>query len=62
MIEFIAILASLLIVIAFLPQAIQLVRFKTAGEVTFTTYIFFWMGVMMWLVYGIFQDNLAIIV
>jgi MtN3 and saliva related transmembrane protein len=62
MIELLAIIATILLIVAFIPQAIQLVKFKSTGEVTVSTYLFFWMGVMMWLVYGIFQDNIAIIV
>lgn len=47
---------------SFLPQAIMTIRTKDTASLSLGMYSLFTLGVLCWLIYGIFLDNWAIIV
>ncbi|MDM9380476.1 SemiSWEET transporter [Chlorogloeopsis sp. ULAP01] len=62
--EFLTILgltAATITTSAFLPQMIKTWQSKSAKDVSYTMLITFISGVFLWLVYGIFRQDLAII-
>jgi MtN3 and saliva related transmembrane protein len=48
--------------IAFLPQAIQTIKTKDTKAISLGMYILFTFGVLMWLIYGIFNKDWPIII
>ncbi|MBX2809897.1 MAG: SemiSWEET transporter [Cellvibrionaceae bacterium] len=60
--DYIGFAAAFLTTIAFLPQVLQVIRTRSTGDLSLGTYSFFWTGVVMWMVYGIVQGDLAIII
>jgi len=48
--------------IAFLPQAIQTIKTKDTKSISLGMYILFTFGVLMWLIYGIFNKDWPIII
>ncbi|MFQ4144757.1 SemiSWEET transporter [Chlorogloeopsis sp. ULAP02] len=62
--EFLTILgltAATITTSAFLPQMIKTWQSKSAKDVSYTMLITFISGVFLWLIYGIFRQDLAII-
>jgi MtN3 and saliva related transmembrane protein len=53
--------AGLCTTAAFLPQAIRVWRLKRAEEISLTTFLVFSIGVLVWLIYGLFLDSLPIV-
>ncbi len=53
--------AGILTTLAFLPQVIRTWRTKSAADLSFTTFILFCVGVVLWLCYGILLRDLPII-
>lgn len=47
--------------LAFLPQAVKNWRTKSAGDLSFTTFGLFTVGVLLWLAYGLLIRDLPII-
>ena len=54
-------LAALLTTFSFLPQAVLTLRTRKTDEISLTMYLMLNLGIMCWLVYGLVQDDLAII-
>lgn len=54
--------AATLTTTAFLPQLIKTWRTKSAKDLSFVMLITFSSGVLLWLLYGIYQNALPIIV
>ena len=54
--------AATLTTIAFLPQAIQVIKTKSTRDISLTMYLVFTAGVGFWLTYGILLGALPIIV
>lgn len=48
--------------ISFLPQAIKVIKTRDTASLSLMMYIIFTTGVILWLLYGIFRDDLAIII
>jgi len=48
--------------IAFLPQAIQTIKTKDTKAISLGMYVLFTFGVLMWLIYGIFNKDWPIII
>ncbi len=46
---------------AFIPQAIKVFRTKKTEDLSFRTFLFLSMGIILWIVYGIFLESLPII-
>ncbi|MCX7593823.1 MAG: SemiSWEET transporter [Fischerella sp.] len=47
---------------AFLPQMMKTWQTKSAKDVSYTMLIIFIIGIFLWLLYGIFRHDLAIII
>ncbi|PMB01523.1 hypothetical protein CEN49_27455 [Fischerella thermalis CCMEE 5273] len=53
--------AATLTTSAFLPQMLKTWQSKSAKDVSYTMLITFIVGIFLWLIYGIFRQDLAII-
>ncbi len=60
-IKILGLLAALCTTIAFLPQAIKIIRTKDTSSISTAMYSLFTIGTLMWLVYGIFSHNIPVI-
>jgi len=54
--------AAVCITVSFVPQLVQTLRTKKAGDVAWGMLITFIIGVILWLIYGILIHSLPIIV
>lgn len=59
--DLIGYLAALLTTASFLPQAILTLRTRDTASLSLSMYGIFTLGVLLWLIYGIYLHNLAII-
>ncbi len=59
--ESIGILAAILTTSAFIPQVYKIYKEKKAQGVSLTMYLIMFIGVLLWLVYGILIGSIAII-
>ncbi|MCX7099859.1 MAG: SemiSWEET transporter [Methylococcales bacterium] len=59
--EMIGYLAATLTTASFLPQAILTIRTKDTESLSLSMYSLFTLGVLCWLIYGIYIDDKAII-
>ena len=59
--EMIGYLAATLTTASFLPQAILTIRTRDTESLSLSMYSLFTMGVLCWLIYGIYISNKAII-
>lgn len=59
--DLIGYLAALSTTASFLPQAILTIRTRDTASLSLTMYSVFTFGVLLWLIYGIYLHNLAII-
>ena len=55
-------IAATLTTIAFLPQAIQVIKTKSTRDISLVMYLVFTIGVAFWLTYGILLDAVPIII
>jgi MtN3 and saliva related transmembrane protein len=55
-------IAAALTTISFLPQAIKTIKTKDTGGLSFPMYFLFVTGVSLWLVYGMLNDQMPIII
>lgn len=60
-IQFIGIIAAILTTVSFLPQAIKAIKTKDTKGISLSMYCIFFLGVTLWLIYGILVNNLPII-
>ena len=60
--ESIGLLATILTTSAFVPQVYKLYKEKNAQGVSLTMYLIMFIGVLLWLLYGILIGSIAIIV
>ena len=58
----IGIAAGFLTTISFLPQALKVWQSRSAKDLSLIMYVFFTIGVFLWMVYGIMLKELPIIV
>jgi MtN3 and saliva related transmembrane protein len=61
MIQFLGLTAGLLTTIAFLPQVIKTWKMRSAKDLSLSTFSLFFIGVTLWLVYGLILNDLPII-
>jgi MtN3 and saliva related transmembrane protein len=61
-IEYLGITGGLLCAIAFLPQIIQIVKTKSAKDVSLTMYLIYTIGLIMWISYGYIMNSPAIMI
>ena len=60
--ESIGITAAILTTSAFIPQVYKIYKEKKAQGVSLTMYLIMFVGVLLWLVYGVLIGSIAIIV
>lgn len=60
--ELIGYLAATLTTASFLPQAIMTIKTRDTESLSLGMYSMFALGVLLWLVYGIYLSNMAIII
>jgi MtN3 and saliva related transmembrane protein len=61
-IELIGFLAGTLTTISFLPQVITIWKTKSTKDISFSMYLLFLMGIILWLLYGILIHSYSIII
>ncbi|MEX1384015.1 SemiSWEET family sugar transporter [Lutibacter sp.] len=59
--EIIGLIAAVLTTAAFVPQVYKTWKTKSAGNISLTMYIAMFIGILLWLVYGIHLKSLAMI-
>ena len=60
--ELIGIIAAILTTSAFIPQVYKIYKEKKAQGVSLTMYLIMFVGVLLWLVYGVLIGSIAIII
>ena len=60
--ESIGIIAAILTASAFIPQVYKIYKEKKAQGVSLTMYLIMFVGVLLWLVYGVLIGSIAIII
>jgi MtN3 and saliva related transmembrane protein len=60
--EIIGLVAAVLTTSAYVPQVYKTWKTKSAGNISLTMYIAMFCGIMLWLIYGIHLNSLAMIV
>lgn len=53
-------LAAFLTTVSFLPQAIKTVRTRDTSSISLGMYVFFTLGVIFWMVYGLYTGQPSI--
>jgi MtN3 and saliva related transmembrane protein len=53
-------IAAVLTTLSFLPQAIKTIRTRDTRSISLPMYAMFFVGVVLWLIYGYMTDNGAI--
>ena len=61
-IELIGLLAAILTTIAFIPQVYKVIKTKSVVGLSFTTYLIFTIGVLLWLIYGFLKSSISMII
>ena len=59
--EIIGLIAAVLTTYAYVPQVYKTWRSKSAGNLSLTMYIIMFLGIVLWLIYGIHLNSLAMI-
>ncbi len=60
--KFIGFTAAILTTLSFLPQAIKTIKTRNTKDLSLTMYSIFSIGVMLWFIYGIFINDLPVII
>jgi len=60
--EIIGLLAALLTTASFVPQVYKTWKSKSADSLSLTMYLVFFVGIILWLVYGIHLNSLSMII
>lgn len=60
-IEIIGLIAATCTTVAFVPQVYKALREKSTADISLTMYLVLFVGLILWLVYGIHHNSLAII-
>jgi MtN3 and saliva related transmembrane protein len=58
--SFLGLAAGFLTTLAFLPQVIRTWRTRSTEDISLVTYATFSLGVLLWLLYGLAQGDIAI--
>ena len=59
--EIIGLAAATLTTAAFVPQVYKTWKTKSVDELSLTMYLVFFIGIVLWLIYGIYIDSFSII-
>jgi MtN3 and saliva related transmembrane protein len=60
-ITIIGLIAGTLTTLAFVPQVLQTWKSKSTKDVSLNTFLMFCIGVFLWLIYGLFKQDIAVI-
>ncbi len=60
--EIVGLVAAFLTTSAYIPQVYKTWKTKSAGNISLTMYIAMFVGIILWLLYGIHLNSLAMIV
>ena len=60
LITFTGFIAAGLTTASFLPQAIKTIKTKNTGSISLSMYTLFALGTLLWLLFGIFSNNMPI--
>jgi len=60
--EIIGLIAAVLTTAAYVPQVYKTWKIKSAGNLSLTMYIAMFVGIVLWLVYGIHLNSFAMII
>ena len=60
-IKILGLVAAFCTTIAFLPQAIKIIRTKDTSSISTAMYSLFTVGTLMWLLYGIYSHNIPVV-
>ncbi|HSQ45488.1 MAG TPA: SemiSWEET transporter [Lutibacter sp.] len=60
-VEMIGFVAAVLTTSAFVPQVYKTWKSKSAESLSLTMYLVFFVGIILWLIYGIYINSLAMI-
>ncbi|MCT7972234.1 SemiSWEET transporter [Laspinema olomoucense] len=60
-ITIIGLLAGTLTTLAFVPQVLHTWKSKSTKDVSLKTFLMFCSGILLWLIYGLFKQDMAII-
>ncbi len=60
-IEVLGLVAACLTTAAFVPQVYKTWKVKSAKEISLTMYTVFFIGVLLWFVYGVLIDSLPVV-
>ncbi|WP_010298047.1 SemiSWEET transporter [Candidatus Odyssella thessalonicensis] len=61
-IELIGLSAGMLTTLAFLPQVIKVIKTHSVKNISVSMYIIFCLGLILWIIYGIYLDSTPIII
>lgn len=61
-VEVLGLTAGFLTTVSFIPQVIKTWRSRSAKDLSLGMFMIFWMGVFLWLVYGLIIENLPIVI
>ncbi len=60
-ITLLGLLAGTLTTVAFVPQVLKTWKSKSTKDVSLNTFLMFCTGVFLWLIYGLFKQDIAVI-
>ena len=60
--EIVGLLAALLTTASFVPQVYKTWKSKSADSLSLTMYLVFFVGIILWLLYGIHLESLSMII
>ena len=60
-VKILGLVAAFCTTIAFLPQAIKIIRTKDTSSISTAMYSLFTVGTLMWLLYGIYSRNMPVV-
>tara|TARA_R110002073_G_scaffold57778_4_gene146662 strand:+ start:70197 stop:70451 length:255 start_codon:yes stop_codon:yes gene_type:complete len=60
-IELIGLAAAVLTTASFLPQVYKTWKTKSAASLSLTMYISFFIGIILWLIYGYYKESISMI-
>ena len=59
--EIIGLIAAVLTTSSYVPQVYRTWKSKEAGDLSLTMYVVMFIGIVLWLIYGIYLNSLAMI-
>jgi MtN3 and saliva related transmembrane protein len=59
--ELLGYIAATLTTFSFLPQVIKIIQHRSVKDISLIMYIFFSVGIVLWLIYGIMMSSLPMI-